>query len=467
MHDIPWFSASELAALYRSRQLSPVEVIDSLLSRIEIVNPSINSFVTVTDDIARRAARRAEQQFMTGEAAPPLLGVPVTVKDLTDTAGIRTTYGCTLYKDHVPEHDAISWSRIQRAGAVLVGKTTTPEFGLLGTTESYLTGVTSNPWDTSRTSGGSSGGAAASTASGFAPIAWGSDGGGSIRVPAALCGVVGFKPSLGRVPMADNSDPATTEGPLARSVLDVALLLDVTAGRDHRDRFSLPDEGISYATAAREIGDVSGLRIAASPDLGAGTLDAETRRVFAESMGQLRSAGAIVEEVHLELPEMQDYFVSYWGPEYVDVVAELESAGASVWPLIEHIAGRARTLTATQVSTALRRTRTGIYNSFMAVLGEHDILITPTTPLPAPLHSDVAVLGDGFGVAGELHRLTESPTHAGLPAMSVPAGFTHDGLPVGLQIIGQPLGDYATIQASASIEQVLGLRTLRPQSLPS
>ena len=193
MSELVWKPATELARLYRSGELSPAEVVEAVLDRLDTVNPSINAFVTVTADQARKQAKEAEARFRSGDGAPPLCGIPVTVKDLTDTAGVRTTYGCQSLAGNVPDRDAISWERLRQAGAILIGKTTTPEFGLLGVTESHLTGTTSTPWDPSRTSGGSSGGAAAAVAAGVAPLALGSDGGGSIRVPASCCGVVGVK----------------------------------------------------------------------------------------------------------------------------------------------------------------------------------------------------------------------------------------------------------------------------------
>lgn len=226
--------ATELARAIRERAVSPVEAVQAVLARIERVDPLVNAFVTVTAEQALTAAREAERQVTatSAEQLAPLHGVPITVKDLTDTAGVRTTYGSVAFKDHVPQRDTLAWSRLKAAGAILVGKTCTPEFGALGVTESPLTGITNNPWDTSRTAGGSSGGAAAAVASGLAPLAWGSDGGGSIRIPASCCGVVGLKASTGRIPVYGEGDVyglVSTSGPLTRTVADAALMLHVTA----------------------------------------------------------------------------------------------------------------------------------------------------------------------------------------------------------------------------------------------
>ncbi|MEU2232224.1 amidase [Streptomyces vietnamensis] len=466
--DLTWLSAYELGQLYRSRDLSPVEVVDAALNRVEQVNGRLNAMVTVTADSAREEALDAERRFASDEDLPPLFGIPVTVKDLTDTAGVRTTYGCVAYADHVPDGDAISWSRLKDAGTILLGKTTTPEFGLLGVTESMLTGTTGTPWDPARAAGGSSGGAAASTVAGIAPVAWGSDGGGSIRVPASLCGAVGIKPSTGRIPLIGNTEPDSTEGPIARRVVDAALLLDVTVGPHPLDRLSLPATGERYAKAAMASGDLSGLRIAADPGLQHGPVDQETQRVFAAALQDLRAAGAVVEEVQVDLPDPLEFFVAYWGPAYVDYVDLMREGGLEVWPLMARIAEQAAVLSPVDVSRAGRTTKTEIYLAYAKIFNAFDLLVTPTTPFPAFPHA-----GDTGGPSivngkpvdepgGHLHRLTESPSHAGLPAISVPCGFTNEGLPVGLQIIGPQHSDTAVIYAAARYERATDWWTRHP-----
>ncbi|MFF8632412.1 amidase [Streptomyces werraensis] len=458
--DLTWLSAYELGELYRSRELSPVEVVDAALNRVDQVDDRLNIMVTVTADSARKQAAEAERRFATGEDLPPLYGVPITVKDLTDTAGVRTTYGCVAYADHVPDEDAISWARLKEAGVILLGKTTTPEFGLLGVTESKLTGTTGTPWDPTRAAGGSSGGAAASTVAGIAPIAWGSDGGGSIRVPASLCGAVGVKPSTGRIPLIGNTEPDSTEGPISRRVVDAALLLDVTVGPHPLDRLSLPATGERYAKTALASGDLSGLRIAADPGLQHGPVDNETRRVFSAALEDLRTAGAVVEEVQVDLPDPLQFFIAYWGPEYINYVDEMREGGLGVWPLVARIAEQAAALSPVDVSRAARDTKTGIYLAYAKVFSEFDLLVTPTTPFPAFPHAGdiggpAVVNGQPVDEPGaHLHRLTESPSHAGLPAISVPCGFTDEGLPVGLQIIGPQHSDTAVVYAASRYERV-------------
>ncbi|MEV6358175.1 amidase [Streptomyces hydrogenans] len=457
--DLTWLSAQELGQLYRSRELSPVEVVDAALNRIEQVDGKLNVMVTVTAETAKEQARTAERRFASGEDLPPLYGIPITVKDLTDTAGVRTTYGCVAYADHVPDEDAISWSRLNEAGVIMLGKTTTPEFGLLGVTESKLTGTTGTPWDPTRAAGGSSGGAAASTVAGIAPIAWGSDGGGSIRVPASLCGAVGIKPSTGRIPLIGNPEPDSTEGPIARRVVDAALLLDVTVGPHPLDRLSLPATGERYAKAAAAAGDLSGLRIAADRGLQHGPVDNETQRVFAAALQDLRAAGAVVEELQVDLPDPLEFFIAYWGPEYIGYVEMMREAGLDIWPLVTWIADQAAALSPADVSRAARETKTEIYLAYASVFADFDLLVTPTTPFPAFPHAgDIGgpsiVNGQPVDNPGaHLHRLTESPSHAGLPAISVPCGFTNEGLPVGLQIIGPQHADTAVIYAASRYER--------------
>jgi len=458
--ELVWMSADQLAGLYRQRAVSPVEVVDATLEQLAKVDPKVNAFVTVTAESARAQAKDAESAFMRGKTdLPALYGIPITVKDLTETAGVRTTYGSLRYADHVPDVDSLSWARLKSAGTILIGKTTTPEFGMLGVTESKLTGTTGNPWDPTRTSGGSSGGAAAACVAGVGPLAWGSDGGGSIRVPSSVCGAVGIKPTTGRIPLSGNTDPDSTDGPITRTVVDAALLLDATVGHHPEDRFSLPRFGEDFAGAARSEGDLSGLRIAANADLGQGPIDPETRRVFMAALDDMASAGAVIEQVDLSLPDVVEYFVRYWGPFYITLADEFAADGYELWPKAAWVAEQARQLTPVEVSRAMREVKTDLYNAYARVFQSFDLLVTPTTPLPAFPHAgDLGCLEvvDGVRLKNPgffFHRLTEPPAHAGLPALSVPCGFTKDLLPVGLQIIGPLFADLAVIRAAAAYER--------------
>ncbi len=324
--------ATELARAIRERAVSPVEAAEAVLARMERINPLVNAFVTVTAEQALAAAREAERQVTVtpAEQLAPLHGVPITVKDLTDTAGVRTTYGSVAFKDHVPERDTLAWSRLKAAGAVLVGKTCTPEFGMLGVTESPLTGITNNPWDVSRTAGGSSGGAAAAVASGLAPLAWGSDGGGSIRVPASCCGVVGLKASTGRIPVHGEADVyglVSTSGPLTRTVADAALMLQVTAGPDPHEPMALPAPLVPFTEALRDA-SVRGLRVAFSPDFGQGPIDPDVRDRFEQALRvSPKDLGAHVEPVDIDLPDAIQYFQDFWTPAFTVALDELVEQG--------------------------------------------------------------------------------------------------------------------------------------------
>jgi Asp-tRNA(Asn)/Glu-tRNA(Gln) amidotransferase A subunit family amidase len=455
MNEKSWRTAEELARAYRAGEYSPVDAVEAALERIAEVDADVNSMVTVNAKAARAQAEEATRRLRTGEELPPLFGIPVTVKDLTDTAGVRTTYGAVLHKDHVPDTDALAWARLKDAGVILIGKTTTPEYGMQGITDSLLTGPTSTPWRIGHNSGGSSGGAAAGVAAGIVPIAWGSDGGGSIRVPAALCGVVGIKPSVGRVPHDNNDDPDGTEGPIARTVLDAAEMLDATVGRHKRDRFSIPSTGERFSDSARGDGDLHGLRIAASANLGQGEIDPEVRNVFSDALEVLRSLGATVTMVDPDLPPVLDFFLAYWGPDFITFVDEMDDADQPVVPFIRWAADRARSLDPVAVSAAMRAAKTRIYNGFADVFENHDAIVTPTTPFSARPHPQVEeIVGESLERPElELHRLTEPPSHAGLPAITVPSGFSEGGLPLGLQIIAPLYEDARAIYIASRYER--------------
>src|SRR5436309_4948772 len=306
-----WQSALEISGLVRAKKLSPIEVTDAVLSRIDAVNPTLNAFCVVAAEQARAAAREAEIAVTKGEPLGPLHGVPVSIKDVLFTRGLTTTGGSRLFADHVPDEDAIAVARLKAAGAVLFGKTNTSEFGHKAVTESPLFGVTRNPWDPTLTPGGSSGGAAAAVASGVGPMALGTDAGGSVRIPAAFCGVFGFKPSFGRVP--DRAPFGGFErvghvGPITRTVRDAAAMLDVVAGRDDRDRSSLPRESSSYLDACDA--DVKGLHVAWAPDLGAAVVDPRVLAACENAAGVFEALGCHVEVVNPGWESAEEIFTT-------------------------------------------------------------------------------------------------------------------------------------------------------------
>src|SRR6266446_6839825 len=266
---LAWLPATELVALIQRKKVSPVEVVDAVLDRIEKINPRLNAFVTVTDDSARREAKAAERAVGKRSARlGPLHGVPFSVKDLVNTKGVRTTFGTPFYRDNVPAEDAPMVTRMTAAGGIMLGKTNTPTFGWIGATHNLVYGVTRNPWDLEKTPGGSSGGASAAVAAGLAPLAIGTDGGGSIRIPASFAGIFGHKPSYGRIPLYPVSGAWSLShvGPMTRTVADAALMMNVCAGPDERDQYSLPSERVDYLKALK--GSLKGVRVAYTDDLG-------------------------------------------------------------------------------------------------------------------------------------------------------------------------------------------------------
>ena len=283
--DITFATARQLRQWIAGKEVSPVEVVSHFLERIEALNPQLNAFLTVCADEALADARRAEEETLRGEERGPLHGLPTPIKDLSRTAGVRTTRGSLIYKDDVPETDDIVVARIKAAGGIVIGKTNTPEFGHRGTTENLLGEPGRNPWDTSRTPGGSSGGSAAAVASGLSPIAQGSDGGGSIRVPANFCGVYGLKPSRGRVPSSYGGyggwNVFGVTGPLSRDVGDAAMLLNVMAGPNPDNPMSILEDPPDFLDG---LGDgVKGLRVAYAPSIGRMPVDAEVREVVGDA----------------------------------------------------------------------------------------------------------------------------------------------------------------------------------------
>ena len=467
-------SAVDLAEAYRARDLSPVELVNALLDRIEQINPKVNAFVTVLGEQAHVEARRAEHRFMS--AAPhdlePLCGMPVMVKDLTLTAGVRTTFGSSRFASNVPDMDGPIWARLKAAGAILLGKTTTPAWGMKGVTESPLTGVTNNPWDLSRTVGGSSGGSAAALAAGFGPLATGSDGGGSIRVPSAFCGVVGLKASPGRIPLGHEGslwDTVDVVGPMTRTVADAALVLSAVAGPDPDDPVSLPAPAEDYL-AATSNPSVAGWRVAFSRDLGNPPVEPGVsecvERAAQAFEGEL---GASLEQVDIQLPDPFEYFWKWWGPEIALLLEEdggvtRDDLDARTLEQVE----RVHSWTAVDYARTQGEERSRIHAAFAEIFRDHDLLLMPTTamvafPHPGPLGGPPHVAGHESACPMlENQRFTEAVAHAGYPVITVPCGFTSENLPVGLQIAGRHGAEADVLRAAAAFEAAAPWGQRRP-----
>jgi Asp-tRNA(Asn)/Glu-tRNA(Gln) amidotransferase A subunit family amidase len=392
-----------------------------------------------------------------------LFGVPVSIKDLTDTEGVRTTYGAVRHADNVPVRDGVNAGRLRAAGLILIGKTTTPEFGMLGTTESELTGITNNPWNPLYTAGGSSGGAAASTAAGVTAVSWGSDGGGSIRVPASCCNLVGLKASRGRIPVDWAWESAAIEGPLSRTVIDAAAMLQATAGPSRRDPLSLPATTTDFLAAVREPRALKGMRIAFAPNPSGLVVAREVATVVADAVARLEAAGAAVDLIDLALPEPVGQCLAFWGDWFASAEDEL---GDLPHPAMRDLMHR---LPPIEERLSARTTvRAQISNTYAQVFDRFDFIVTPTMPVAPFLHP-----GDPGGVTEidgipvtvpslNFFGLTDPPTQAGLPAITVPAGMSSAGLPIGMQIIGDLFDDSGVLSLAAHCEQIQGHALRRP-----
>src|SRR5262245_38768452 len=450
--DLVWRSALDLAALIRAKAVSPVEVVDAVLARVEQLNPRLNCFCTVTAEEARDAALAAEAAVMTGEALGPLHGVPFSVKDLVWTRRILTTGGSRLFADHVPEEDAVVVERLKGAGGVILGKTNTPEFGHKGVTDSPLFGITRNPWNLDLTPGGSSGGAGAAVAGGLGPLAVGTDDGGSIRIPASFCGIYGLKPSFGRVPQYPRFrgwETFSHTGPMTRTVRDAALMLDAIAGPDDRDRHSVPGEaGSSFLEACD--GGIAGLSVAWSPDMGHAAVDPEVVDLCAQAAERFESLGCHVEVVTPTWDNPEDIFRvlaaaeshAAWGAELADRAEQLDR---SLVAFLRFGGG----ITLEQYMRAAHA-RHELWTDVQRFLARFDLLITPTVAVPPfPVGRPGVKEIDGRPVSPLGWMSFTYPFNlTGQPAASIPVGFTAAGLPVGLQIVGRRNGDRTVLAAS-------------------
>ena len=431
----------------------------AVLARIDAVNPAVNAYVTVARESALAAARTATRALSRkGAALPPLHGVPVAIKDLTATKGIRTTWGSLIYEHHVPTEDDLVVQRLKAAGAIVVGKTNTPEFGAGGTTFNAVFGATRNPWNTALTCGGSSGGAAVAVATGMGPIAQGTDLGGSLRTPAAFCGVVGFRTTPGLVPQHPRVlvwDSLGVTGPLSRTVADAALMLSTIAGPDERAPVSYEVDTRQFIRAVKAP-SIKGWQVAWTPDLdGLIPVNDEVRRVAHEAMGVFRSLGARVEDACPTFSEVPDIILGTRGLTMVALHAEKlpewrERMQKDLVRDIEH----GMTLTAREIARS-EALRSVLWHRVRAFMATRDLLVLPTVAVPPfpvdePYPSEIN--GKPLDHYTQWFNLTYAITLTGLPAISIPCGFTRSGLPVGLQIVGRRRQEAAVLRAAAAFE---------------
>src|SRR5437667_927945 len=458
--DLPDLPAAEIARLVAARDVSPVAVVEACLARFERYNGAINAVVTLNER-ALDDARELERRLARGEEPGPLCGLPVGIKDVTPVAGLRTTFGSPLYKDHIPAEDALVVRRLGEAGAVILGKTNCPEFAAGGNTFNEVFGRTRNPWDPTRSAGGSTGGGAAALVTGMIALAEGTDLGGSLRIPASFCGVVGLRPSVGLVPTypADWAwDTLQVEGPVARTAEDVALMLQAVAGPSPLSPLSQPTAGRNFVAAAAR-GVPQGLRVAYCPDIAGIGIDPAIEQVCRGAALGLGQVGATVEEIDLDLSFGRQAFLGLRGLWFVAQMfprmEQLDRFGANVAGNI-----RAGLDTTTRELGAAEAARGRMWHLFREFFGKFDHLVTPcmaVPPFPVDQNYPESVAGRKMETYVDWIAPTFVLSLTGLPVASVPCGLDPDGLPVGLQIVGKPFGEEALLALAAQVE---GLRPI-------
>jgi amidase len=463
---ICFMSAIEMARLIRAKKLSAREALAAHLKQIELVNPKVNAIVTLVPEMAAEAASKADEMQARKETLGPLHGLPVAHKDLMETRGIRTTYGSPLYKDYVPTEDDIVVERMRRAGAIIVGKTNTPEFGSGSQTFNKVFGATRNPYDVTKTCGGSSGGAAVALACGLVPVATGSDTGGSLRNPAAFCNVAGFRPSIGRVPNPKSSLAwltLSTSGCLGRSIADLAFALSTIAGPDPRAPLSIHEPGERFARPLDR--SFKGVRVAWFKDLGGAPFDPRVRAVVDRQRATFESLGCIVEQAEPSFAPAEISFrlLRAWNSANT-YGARLKQYPDGFKDVLKQEIEEGQRLSAMDLASA-ETAHSQLWRGFQAFLEKYEYFILPTTQLPpfdinTPYPMEIA--GVKFQNYIDWMKSCWYISATGNPAASVPAGFTPEGLPVGLQIVGRDKEDFAVLQLAHAFEQATGFGKKHP-----
>lgn len=462
-----FLSATELAQGIREQSFLAVELVESVLARIEKQNPALNAYCTLMVDSALESARQADEQIAAGDPLGPLHGVPISIKDNLYVKDSRTTFGSRLHEHDVTSEDAPITERLRQAGAIILGRTNTPEFGWKGVTDNLIFGITRNPWNLDLTPGGSSGGASAAVAAGLGPIGIGTDGGGSLRIPASFCGLVGHKPSYGRVATWPGVSVGSLRhiGGMTRTVKDSALLLNVIAGPDERDPDSLPAADVDYlAEIERGIDQV---RIAYSPDLGFATVDPEVARLCEESAMRLSEAGASVEKIELDWEDPYDCWrVFFYGASAARLGRIVERQGHLLDPGLRACVQDAVKLRGLDYSDALTG-RNEFWHRVRQLFTSFDLLITPTLPVPPFAVGQNNAAPFSGQEQGELQwtQFTYPFNLTGQPACSVPAGWTSANLPVGMQIVGRRFDDALVLRAARAFEQLQPWRDRWPSGV--
>ena len=465
--DICFMSACEMVEKIKTQELTSVEITETLIERIEKINPIINAYCTTTFDLAREMAKNADDAVKKGETIGKLNGIPTSIKDLNLTKGIRTTFGSKMYENFVPEEDGEVVKRLKNAGCVILGKTNTPEFGYIGRTSNFIFGATKNPWNLERTSGGSSGGAAAAEASGLSILAQGSDGGGSIRSPSAFNGLFGIKGSYGRVPSYPKSRLFGTSlsqiGPIVRNVKDAALMLDVMKGPHEGDKYSLPKDNINYVDHVDEKPEK--LKIGYSLDLGVmKAIDPDVEKAVINSVKKFESLDWEVDEIKVKRKNIEMSFMTIWTSMIAyDLKPKLAEWREKMDPgLVKAIdAGAGYNGQGVMKAMNVRRL---YYDIFYRIFEEVDIIVTPTVACTAfELGKNNPDKIDGKSVSPASWTL---PTFVfnmtGHPAASIPCGWSSEGLPIGMQIVGKRFDEMTVLQVSKAFEEIAPWQDKRP-----
>ena len=456
--------ACRLVDRLRRNEITPLDLLDALERRIAAVDPAVNALPTLCFDRARAHAKRLLKRPR--DARGVLAGLPVAIKDLADVAGVRTTYGSPIFSDHVPARSDILVERLEAAGAVIYGKSNTPEFGAGANTFNEVLGTTRNPWNLGRSAAGSSGGSAAALATGTAWLAHGSDLAGSLRNPASFCGVVGLRPSIGRVartPSAKIDRTLTVQGPMARCVEDLALMLDAMVGEHPADPLSLPAPATSFRDAARS--PTRPRRVAYSTDLGITPVDPQVAAITRKAARRCEELGAVVEEAHPDLGEAHDCFQVLRALDYAISKAELlRTQRASLKPEVVWNIEKGLALTIGDIERAEAQ-RVALCARMLAFFETYDLLLTPATivaPFPVEQRYLAECAGTRFDNYVEWLAIAYAVTLTCCPALSLPCGFTEEDLPIGLQIVAPPRAEAFLLGCARMLEDVLGLRDTIP-----
>jgi amidase len=457
-------SACAIVDKLRAGEVTPLDLLDALEARIGKVDVHVNALPTLCFDRARKQARSLMDKPASERGL--LAGLPVPIKDLTDVAGVLTTQGSPIYKDRIPDRSDIQAEHLEQSGAVIYAKSNTPEFGAGANTFNEVFGATRNPWDTSKSAAGSSGGAAVALATGMAWLAHGTDMGGSLRNPASFCGVLGLRPSVGRVahtPKFAVNRILTVQGPMARNVEDLALALDAMSGQNPADPLSLPVLPTSFLSAARS--GTAPKRIAYSPDLGITPVDPEVAALTRKAAERFAEAGVIVDEAHPDLSEAHDCFNVLRALDYAISKAELlRTKRGLLKPEVIWNIERGLELTVEQIARAEAQ-RVAMTARALDFFTTYDLLLTPATIVPPfPVEQRYVAECGGQKFDNYIHWLgiVYAITLACCPALSMPCGFTASGLPVGLQVVAPPRGEAKLLAGARVLEDILGLRAIAP-----